>query len=199
VDKFLANYEGRAPRVEVEGKEATAYVKSIGDGFDYSIQDIRAAVKAGVPLDQMKAVIAKRAIDEKLNTIAMLGDAEQNMLGLLNQTGTLTYTVPNDGTGATTTWSTKTGAQMARDVIGLIDAIPAGTAEVERAKRVIMPYTSFRLLSATLYNVVYPSISALDYIQKQRPGVEIRGALLTDTAGAGSTKLFCDLFCYHAF
>lgn len=188
VAKAVANYEGRAARVDLDATETTVPVKSYGNSFGYSVQEIRAAQMANIPLDQMKGMIAKRAIDEKLNLIALRGDAEFGVVGLLNQTGPTIVTLPNDGSGSSILWSTKTGAQMARDMMAVIDAIPTATNEVESAKRLIMPYSSLRLASATPYSATFPNKTALQWVQEQRPGVEIRGALHTDTAGAGGTK-----------
>jgi hypothetical protein len=187
VAKILANYATGSPRVDVDGKEYTATLKSVRASFGYSIQEIRNAQFAGLPLDAMKAMAARRAIDEKLNAIALIGDAEHGLLGLFNQPNAQTYTVPADGTGSSALWANKTSDQILRDMFGIVDQIPTNTAEVERPKRLLMPYSRFRLINSKRMGSGDGTLTVLKFFQTQRPDIEVRGALLLDTAGSGGT------------
>lgn len=185
---MTSDYASGSPRVDVAGVEETSKVRSMRVSFGYSIQEIRAAAKEGRPLDAMKAAGARRAINEKMNSVGLLGDSDHNLQGLFNISGAGSYTVPNDGTGSTTTWSTKTAAQIERDIFGILDQIPTVTKEVEKPTRLLMPYSRLRLINSMAHSATGPSdLTVLKYVQAQRPGVEIRGALLLDTAGASSS------------
>lgn len=187
VAKIMANYVSGSPRVDVDGKEYTATLKSVRNSFGYSIQEIRNAQFAGLPLDAMKAMAARRAIDEKLNAIALTGDAEFGLLGLFNQANAQTYTVPADGTGASALWANKTADLILRDMFGIVDQIPANTNEVEKPKRLLMPYSRFRLINSKRMGSGDGTLTVLTFFKTQRPDIEVRGALLLDTAGAGGT------------
>lgn len=180
-----STYQTGSPRVDVDGKEFTAYLRSIRVSFGISIQEIRNAQFANTDLETFKALAARRAIAEKLNSIGLLGSAEHNLIGLYNQPNAGVYTVPADGTGASTLWSTKTPDLILRDMYGLVDKIPTDTLEVERPKRLLIPYSRLRFIQAKRLGTGDGLLTVLQAFQAARPGIEVRGALFLDTAGVG--------------
>lgn len=187
--KIMSNYASASPRANVNGVEASSKVKSVRASYGYNIQEIRAAAMAQVPLDPMNAMQARRAIDEALNTIGLLGNTEHGLLGLFNQTSAQSYTVPADGTAASALWSAKTADLILRDMFGICNMIPENTVEVEKPKRLLMSYTRFRFISEKKVSTAGDgTMSVLDYFKSKRPEIEVRGALLLDTAGAASTQ-----------
>jgi hypothetical protein len=197
VAKMTANYAGDSPRVDVAGAENTAFVKPIRDSFAYNVQEIRAATMVGLPLDAMRAMAARRAINEKLNAVALTGDSEFGLVGLFNQSNPNVYSIPNGAVGASPKWSTKTGDEVAADIFGVIDLIPNATKEVENGKRLLMPYKALRYISARRMSSTTAATNGndstiLQYVKVQRPQIEIRGALLLDTAGSGGAgRMMC--------
>lgn len=187
IAEIVSNYQTDSKRVDAEGKEFTSFLKSMRLSFGYSVQEIRAAQFAGTNLDAMKAMAARRGIDEKMNKIALAGDAEHNLIGLFNQTNAQTYTVPADGTGASALWASKTADLILRDMFGIVDQIPANTAEVERPKRLLLPYSRYRLITSKRMGTGDGVLTVLGFFQTARPGIEVRGALFLDTAGSGGT------------
>lgn len=79
---IISNYATDLPRADVKGKPTTAMIKSIGDSYGYSIQEMRASRLAGKSLDTRKAESARYAIDRKTNEIAFAGDKEHNLMGI---------------------------------------------------------------------------------------------------------------------
>lgn len=67
VAKIINNYATDLPRADVKGKPTTAYVKSVGDSYGYSVQEMRASRLAGKSLDVRKAEAARYAADYALN------------------------------------------------------------------------------------------------------------------------------------
>lgn len=187
--KIMSNYAIGSPRANVNGLEATSKIKSVRASYGYNIQEIRAASMAGVPLDPMNAMAARRAIDEALNVIGLLGNTEHALIGLFNQPSAQTYTVPADGTGSSALWSTKTADQILRDMFGIVDQIPQNTSEVEKPKRLLMSYSRLRFISEKKVSTNGDgTMSVLDYFKSKKPEIEVRGALFLDTAGSGSTN-----------
>lgn len=74
--KIISNYATDLPRADVKGKPTTAIIKSLGDSYGYSIQEMRASAMAGKSLDARKAESARYQIDYLNNKIAWNGDAE---------------------------------------------------------------------------------------------------------------------------
>ena len=137
--KIISNYATDLPRVDLVGKEFTAKVKSVGDSYGYSVQDIRAARMAGKPLEQRKANAARRAVDAEINRIAYFGDAKHGLTGFINHDNITDYTLPTDGTLNDTTAATaaaakfvnKTPDQVLRDLNGMVAKVIDLTQGVE--------------------------------------------------------------------
>ena len=74
-------------------KETTSPIKSIGDSYGYSLQELRAASMANVQLDSTKGSAARRMIEEQIDKLLSFGSVPHGFRGLLNQTGTSTYVI----------------------------------------------------------------------------------------------------------
>lgn len=71
--KVVTTYADDSPNIEVFGKEYFTRILSLGASYQYSIQDIRKASMAGVPLETKKAVACRRAQEELLERIVAFG------------------------------------------------------------------------------------------------------------------------------
>jgi len=147
--KLIASYADDLPQAEVEAKKFTTNVYSLGNSYSYDIMDIRRSMKAGIGLPQLKANAARRAFEVKVDEILATGDSVAGLYGLLNQPNALTYTVPNDGTGTSTLWSTKTPDQIVRDMHGIAHWIVTSTKEVEQPNTLLLPLEQYNLAATT--------------------------------------------------
>lgn len=147
--KIIANYAHDLPRADVKGKEFISVVRSLGASFGYNVQEVRAAKMAGKPLEQRRANAAKRAIMQLENTIAFSGDASHNLGGLLNAANITEVTIPNDGTGASKAWSTKTPDQILRDMNLVANTPSELTKMVEAPDTMLLPVAQFNFISST--------------------------------------------------
>lgn len=147
VAKFIANYADDLPRADVAVKEFSSRVRGIGASYGYSIQDLRAAQMAKVPLPQKKADAARRAIEEGIDRIARLGDTTLGLLGLLNQPNASVYTIPL-GVSGFADWSRKTPDEIIADMNGPQNFIYDSTNGVELADTMILPNAAYALISS---------------------------------------------------
>ena len=74
VAMLINNYATDLPRADAKGQPTTVPVKSVGDSYGYSVQEMRASRMAGKSLDIRKGDAAKYVIDRKINEIAWSGD-----------------------------------------------------------------------------------------------------------------------------
>lgn len=185
IGEFSSNYANGSPRADVSGKEFSIPYKSVRASYGYNIQEIRAANMGQFNLEAERALKARRAIDEAMNTAALLGNTATGMKGLFNQASANSYTVPADGTGASALWSAKTADLILRDMFGIVDTIPTVTKELENATHLLLPYARLRTISTKRVDSVN-NTTVLEFFQKNRPLVQVRGALYLDTAGASS-------------
>ena len=116
--KFISNYADDLPRVDVIGKEETLKLKSMGDAYGYSLDEMRLANAMGTNLPERKGRTARKAIDQLVNKVALVGDADHGFYGFTNH--------PNLGTTAVTgdwTASTTTGQEILDDLLAMYDAV----------------------------------------------------------------------------
>lgn len=147
--KIVSSYADDLPRADIKGKEFTSRVRSLADSYGYNIQEIRAAKMAGKPLEQRKSNAAKRAMMQKEDAIAALGDAGHGLLGLVNHPNISSTTLPADGTGASTLWANKTPVQILRDLNKVANFIVENTKEVEMPNTLLMPVEKYNYISST--------------------------------------------------
>lgn len=145
--KMVSDYAQDFPRVDVYGVEYSVKPKGVGAAYGYSIEEIRRAQMAGIPLETRRAEAARRAIDDKLNSIAFNGDAATNLKGFINYAGTTEYTVASGGTGGTKTWSTKTADQILADMHGIVHGVVSATNGIEQPDTMLLPLEQFNLIS----------------------------------------------------
>ena len=181
IAKIISDYQDGFPRADVGGVEFTSKLKSVGLGFGINFQEVRAAIMEGRPLDRMKAEAAQRGIGEKTNSVALLGDTEHGLYGLFNQPDA-TIVV---GTGG---WGSATADQILSDMFGLVDSIPTLTKETENPNMLVLPYAKLRFIGTKRLTTTVSDTTVLEFFKKQRPNVEVRGAMKLETASAGGAN-----------
>jgi hypothetical protein len=169
--KIISNYADDLPRVDVKGKEFTSRVRSVGDSFGYSLQEIRAATKAGKPLEQRKANAAVEAMRYLWNKIAFYGDAVFNLQGWLSNTNIPHGTAPADGTSSATTLASKTPDKVVRDLNTCANNVAVQTKGVEKANTLVMPLAQYTYIASTRMGDG-SDVTILDFFLKNNPFIK---------------------------
>lgn len=68
------------PNVEVSGREFQNRIYSVTGSYQYSIQEMRAASMAGIPLETRKAETVRRAFENAVEVVAVFGSAGAGLL-----------------------------------------------------------------------------------------------------------------------
>lgn len=140
------DYATDFPSVDVFGSEVTVKVYPIHASYKYNKDEIARAARANKPLEQMRANAARKAIDKKLNDVAMNGDTVTGATGLFNAPGISSYTVPGGATGSKTNWETKTADEILADLYGISNYIITSTKGIEIPDTIALPLTSYQLI-----------------------------------------------------
>jgi len=140
------DYATDFPSVDVFGSEVTVKVYPIHASYKYNKDEIARAARANKPLEQMRANAARKAIDKKLNDVAMNGDTVTGATGLFNAPGISSYTVPEGATGSKTNWETKTADEILADLYGISNYIITSTKGIEIPDIIALPLTSYQLI-----------------------------------------------------
>lgn len=181
VAKIVESYAHDFPRVDVKTSEFTSPIKSLGDSYGYSFQDVRNAMFAGRDLNSRKAMAARKAIAEEEDRLIYYGDAAAGLLGVLNNPNIPIVALPYAIAG------TSTADQIIETVNTLIDTPITLTNGVEQPNTVLMTIEAFRYLTTT--RIPDTNISILKFIQSSQPGVEFDWSIRLKGQGTGGTDL----------
>lgn len=160
--------------VDLKGAEFIRKVVSIGDSYQYSIQDLRAAKKVGFALEAKKAMAARHAIERKLEKLVLAGNAEGSVYGVYNHpnvskiTGTGQSLAGSDLTGK---WdSPSTSIQTILDDISIIgNKIHNDTKGEFEMDTLALDTKVYGFLASRQRSTVFAEDSVLEYILKQNP------------------------------
>lgn len=170
------------PRVNVTGTETTARIKDVASEFSYSIPEIRAAMAKGVPLDDLDARAARRAIEEKMDDLIAFGAAADplavGMTGFANFSSIdrTTFVASTKDTGGDTAWST-VGADpllIVRDINAIVAQVWSGLKQAEGLPdriTLVVPAAQYALIASTPVSTLATK-SILSYCLENNPLLE---------------------------
>jgi hypothetical protein len=180
--KMISSYATDLPEVDMFGKENKTSIESIGAAYSYSIQDVRRAAMANLPLEARKGVLAREMIERKMEHVGALGDATRNVPGLLNNPN-----VPLITAGITGTWSTAAATAVLDDLHILRLAPWKASKQIHTPNTLLLGTNAYGLITQKRISDLVPSetvystfLKSQDQIKRIIPWVEL------DTAGAGS-------------
>ena len=181
--KIISDYATDLPRADVKGKPSTAYIKSVGASYGYSIQEMRASRMAGKSLDTRKAESARYSVDRLMNKIAWAGDQENNLVGVLSTGNNVPLytlsTVEVDGVEHTE-FKYKTASQILDDINGMFGYQSQITMDIERADTLMLPSSvyidiSTRQIPNTGYTVKKFLLENAPYLKEIVAAPELEG------------------------
>lgn len=134
------------PRGDISGKEYSIAVKTLGNAFGYSRQEIAAAKVTGLPLEARKAEATRRSYEEKVNQIIFFGSADNNLQGLFGgPTGapalTISKTAVDAAVGGTNSlvWGVdKTPDEVIADLTAGCAKVYADTKKLFRPNKILL-------------------------------------------------------------
>lgn len=177
------------PRVDVFGTETSVKVKPIHAAYGYNLDEIKAANAMNRPLESMRAVAARKAVEMKLNDIVENGEASTGLIGLFNASGISEYTVPA-GAATTKTWATKTSDEILADLNGIVNYIITSTNGIETPDIMAMPLSSYNLISQKRLSTDSEK-TVLTYFLENNPYIKrVEWFTTLETAGASGAKRF---------
>ncbi len=177
--KIIDNYSTDLPRADVTGKPSTAQIRSIGDSYGYSVQEMRASRLTGKSLDSRKGEAARYQIDNTTNKLAWAGDENHGILGVLSVGQNIPlYTLPNAAAKTSTKWVDKTPDEILADVNGMAAQVSRTTKHVERPDTLCVPADVYmdlatRRLGETGETVLSFLLAKSPYIKNVVPAAEL--------------------------
>lgn len=142
------DYATDYPSVDVFGTETSVKIHGVKASYKYNKDEIMRASKINKPLESLRAFAARKAIDKKLNDVAMVGDEATGAQGLFTAKGVSEYTLANNGASPTTStkWVDKSADQILADLYGISNAIITATNGIEIPDTIALPLASYQLI-----------------------------------------------------
>jgi hypothetical protein len=185
---LITNYSDDFHRVNVTGEETTGKIHSYGASVEYSVQDLRAAAMAGLPLQDHEVRAARRASEQKLDDIILNGEPKGNLYGIMTHPNVPNAAVPN-GAGGTATWATKTPDEILFDLNDIVSDMVALTKGVEAPTDLVLPIAQYNLINDTARSSTSDT-TILEFFLKNNQYVKrVRSWYKLTGAGAGSTDV----------
>lgn len=171
VAKVIDNYSTDLPRADVNGKPNFAQIKSLGDSYGYSAQEMRASRLAGKSLDARKGESARFQIDSLTNKIAWAGDEESGLMGVLSDGQSVPlYAIEEGKESGATSWLEKTADEILADVNGMAKQVAKVTKNVERPDTLCVPADVFMDISTR--RIPDTSTTVLAFIKEHAPYIK---------------------------
>lgn len=164
-----------------------------GIGYEWSLGELKRAEKQGTNLPNRKARAAKKVAQKFKYDMAIRGNTEKNRTGLINDANVPVANVPNDGTGSTRTFSTKTPDQILRDLNEMINAPFNASLETEEVDTIGLPSTTLQYLATLRIGDGADTMMKFfrennSYTARTGRALTIFGSRELETAGTSSTK-----------
>ena len=180
---------GNSNDIPLAGTEMAQHESSVytaGIGYGYGWEEINQAQSLGRNLTADDAMAARRAYEEMVDGVALLGDATKGFEGLCDHSAVTAASATNG------TWATATEDEILEDVNNVILAVATGTLYTSIGDTLLLPYGKLNLIATRRLGDT--TMTILEFLKKNNTytattGREllIRGVRGLDTAGAGST------------
>jgi hypothetical protein len=192
--EWLAGKGFDMPYADVSRGSSLTPFHMAGIGYEWSLEEVSVAAMEGRSLSSEKAEAAKRVAENKLWNVAMTGDTEKGMTGLLNDANVPTANAAATGSGSTRTFSTKTPDNILADVNAIMAGVINSTLETELADTLLLPSSSVQYLASTRIST-NSDTTVLEFVRKNNAyssqtgrDLTIRGLRTLETAGSGGTR-----------
>lgn len=149
--EWLAGRANDMPYADISTTQFLQENHLAGIGYEWFRQELEQAAAMGRNLGNEKARAARIVAESKIYGMVIRGDSTKTGLttGLVNNASVPVATVPADGTGSSTLWSTKTSLLINRDVNAVLNAPTNATKETVRANTLLLPTTRLQYIAST--------------------------------------------------
>jgi hypothetical protein len=191
--QFLAGAGFDMPYADISTAQHLQMNHFAGIGYEWNLQELQRAAKLNRNLPSDKADAARRVAESFVYGIAIRGNTEKGLTGLVNSADVPTANVPADGGGGLRTFASKTPDLILRDVNAALNAPFNATNETQRADTLLLPTTRLQSLAETRLGATNET-TILSFLRQNNSYTLETGQPLTiigtrelETAGAGGT------------
>lgn len=152
---ILANGADDIPMINAYAEKRIGEIKTLVDGYSYTVEDIEHAQFAGINLNAQFAIGAREILERKFDILGYTGDSRYNLLGFVNHPNVPSSTVTNDGNqnggSNSTRWRHKTADQIYRDLSNFATSMRIATNGAYSMEAIALPEEEFGIINNTPY------------------------------------------------
>ncbi len=192
--QYISGQSNDMPLVDLVRGQSQVNFDLLGVGYGFDLEEINHAAMLGQPLTTVKADAARELSQQKLYSIAMIGDASKGLTGLLNNASVTAGQVALNGGATSRLWADKTPQEILDDVNAVITGIYIDSNTVEMADTLLLSPERLMTLGQTTMSPTN-SETILSFIMRTNTYTLTTGQQLTiravrnlTTAGTGSTQ-----------
>lgn len=153
------------PTSDVKRGEVIQQVRQFAGGFRYTTDEIRKAMFAKQPLNQMKANAARQAYEERCHRTCLFGRAGTNMKGFYNHPAVDRVVVTGSATDGWFDAPSITGLQMVQLLMQGVNYQRETTKMIETPNTIQLPFSDYQKIASTPIGTVSDT-TALEYFQR---------------------------------
>lgn len=166
--QLIKSYSDDVPRADVKGGADVQVIRGAALMYGYTMQELRAAMKALLPLDVRKAMAARRGMAMLVDEVLFFGHADINanmqsatgkdagalnagLQGIANLTGkyaVLSFTTPTGGAGSQL-WRKKSPDEMVFDLHSFANNIMSNSLGIHVPDSMLMGTKAFNKIATT--------------------------------------------------
>jgi hypothetical protein len=171
-------------------------------GFIVTDDDIETGDALGTNIVSENMLDVRQGLEQKLDIVSYSGEIGTTLVGLANVPNVTRIDFPADGTGSSVAWSTKTPAQILRDLNLIALQVPTQTALTKSVNRLCLPASKLLTLQSTPYNTTAGNGDSIltvflrnqQLVGNQQGITEVIGHPVLETLGTGGVGL---IFVYN--
>ena len=163
--RLIADAADDLPRADISQVEKSLNIRSFGGSFGYTVQELRAAQMANIALEQRRAAAVRRAYEEKVEEVAMFGEASVGLAGFFNNATVDVIAADRWFTGTT---ASGTSQDMLELLNYGVSAIISASKMKEQPDTILMAYEDYNKISTTR-NSDSSDVTVLEYFLRTNP------------------------------
>ncbi|WP_258077088.1 DUF2184 domain-containing protein [Xanthomonas arboricola] len=180
------------PKAGTNRSQFQTGVHTAGIGYGYGWEEVGRAQMLGINLPNEDAAAARRASEEMVDRVALLGDASKGFTGLFNAAGVTPSAAPTGNWGTLQAPGTATSDEIVGDMNAALLNVFNGTNTTAIADRLLLPWSKYMLISTKKMSD-YSDMTILQYFLANNVYTATTGQQLTvrglrglDNAGVGN-------------
>lgn len=153
--KIIENYADDLPDVSAYIKTNTGVIRSIGNSFQYTKQDVRRVIEARrqgrqtAVLDVDRVVQCREMMERKKDQIAAYGDPLSQLPGIFKNTNITLLTASTPATGSSKRWNggNKIGTEVLKDLRTLVSTVRTQSKGIHTVDTIVLPIEELEAIS----------------------------------------------------